>query len=160
MKRIFVFAFLFLTQNTIQAQHTNRYCNGAFPFCVDVPGNFNRVGKSDTGDGQNFVAKDGSTLSVFGLYNTENETVAERFEREQAALLSDTSANHSAQIPSITKTATEANSFTIFYQTQDYNYVIFRKLENQNWLSLEMKYPAAKPKDYEEKVNRMIGSFN
>src|SRR5688572_8560274 len=160
MVRFLVIIGLITTSLTGYTQHTNRYCNSAFTFCLDVPGNFNRIGKSQAGDGQFFTSKDGSTLNIFGAFNTENETVQQRLSREQATLSSDTTISNFTQIPTIGQAQIQENSYTFSYQNQTFTYLIFRKLEDNNWLSIELKFPAKKSKDYEEKMQQMIKSFN
>ncbi len=159
MKKVLLFAFLLFLCLKMQAQHTNQYCNSVFPFCIDVPGNLVRQGDSKTGYGQFFKAKDGATLTVFGTYNTEQESIKARFDRESAAITSDTTFANSTQLPTIELADLQPNNYTIIYQNQSNSNLIYRKLENNNWLSLELQYPTSKAKDYTEKAKRMISSF-
>ena len=159
MKKVLLFACMIVLGLKTSAQHFNQYCNSVFPFCLDIPGNFVRQGESKIGYGQFFKTKEGSTLSVFGTYNTEQENLKSRFNRESAALTSDSTLASTTQLPTIELAEMQENNYTIIYQNQNNSNLIYRKLENNNWLSIEMQYPNAKAKEYTEKAKRMIASF-
>ena len=159
MKQVLILVFCLAASSIAQAQHFNRYCNSVFPFCIEVPGNFNRAGSSLLGDGQFFKAKDGSTLDIYGSFNIANETLQQRLDREQAALASDTTIANFTQIPTLGQAETQGNSFTVSYQHQAFTNFIYRKLTNNTWINLELKYPTAKAKEYEAKAQRMIESL-
>jgi len=159
MKNILFTLLFFGLSFNLPAQHYDKYCNSLFSFCVDIPGNFKRVGSSKTGDGQIFKAKDGSTISVYGTANDQNENLKQRFDREQAALTNDSTITNTTQLPTIEKAEIQENSFTITYSSNGFTDMIYRKLENNIWKSLELHYPTAKAKEYTVKVNKMIGSF-
>jgi len=159
MKSFFFCLFLWSCSFNAPAQHYDQYCNSLLPFCIDIPGNFTRRGETETGSGQYFTAKDGSKLLVYGAHNALNQTLKQRFEAEQAGLTNDSAVINTTQTPTIDKAEMQENSYTILYHNQSLSALIYRKLENNLWKSLELHYPTAKAKEYEEKAKRMIGSF-
>ncbi|KAA9345860.1 hypothetical protein [Adhaeribacter soli] len=159
MKKLLLLLCLLYLGFSAVAQHYDKYCNNLYSFCIDIPGNFNRVGATKTSEGQHFTSKDGSKLEVYGAPNLQNETLKQRFDRELAALTNDSSVAHSTQLPTIEKAELHENSFTIQFQNQNFTNLIYRKLENNAWKSIELHYPTAKGKEYAERAKRMIGSF-
>ncbi|MBK0403725.1 hypothetical protein I5M27_12060 [Adhaeribacter sp. BT258] len=159
MKKLLLLASFLSFCFQTKAQHYNKYCNSVIPFCVDVPGNFIRKGESKTGSGQYFNSKDGSLLTIYGSYNSDNENLKQRFDREKAALTTDTSVANSTQLPVIEKAELHENSFTIIYQTNGVTTSIYRKLKNNLWKNIELQYPVAKTPEYTVKMQRMIGSW-
>jgi hypothetical protein len=160
MKNILTTLLFFGLSFNLLAEHFDKYCNSLFSFCIDIPGNFKRIGASKTGDGQYFTAKDGSTISVYGTSIDQNENLKQRFDREQAALTNDSSITNTTQLPTIEKAEMQENDYTIIYNSNGFTDMIYRKLENNTWKSLEFHYPTAKAKDYALKANKMIASFN
>jgi hypothetical protein len=159
IKKILLLSWLLPLGFSAPAQHYDKYCNSLYTFCVDVPGNFTRKGATEAGDGQIFTAKDGTTLAVYGLPNLNNETLKQRFDQELTSLTSDSSIVRSTQLPTIQQAEMQENSYTILYQNQNFSDLIYRKLENNAWKSIELHYPTAKAKEYAEKAKRIIGSF-
>lgn len=153
---VFLFFFLSFCAN---AQQVNRYCNSAVPFCLDVPSNFNRLSPSSLGDGQLFTTKDGSQLQVFATFNTDHETLIQRLNREQAALAADSTIANFTQMPISGLAETEEDNYTLTYQSGKLTHQIFRKLENDQWVNLELKYPSTKAKEYQPKMQRMVESL-
>jgi len=157
--RTFFLFFILLWSFAANGQHYNRYCNSVIPFCLDVPGSFNRVGASAGGEGQTFTAKDGSTLNIFAVFNTDHETLEQRLTREQTALATDTTIDNFTQIPTSGQVEAEKDSFTFTYQHAKFTHFNFRKLESDHWINIEVKYPTAKARDYEDKIKRMLASL-
>lgn len=159
MKNILITLLLFGVSFNLLAQHYDKYCNSLFSFCVDIPGTFKRVDASKTGDGQMFKAKDGSTITVYGTVNDKNETLKQRFDGEQASLTNDSTITNTTQLPTIEKAEMQENNYTITYSSNGFTDLIYRKLDNNTWKSLEFHYPTAKAKEYVVKANKTIGSM-
>ncbi|MFC5272327.1 hypothetical protein [Adhaeribacter terreus] len=159
MKNFLFIAFLLGFGFSVKAQHYNKYCNSVIPFCVDVPGNFVRKGESKIGSGQYFKSKDGSLLTIYGSYNTSNENLKQRIDRELAALTNDSSVANSTQLPVIEKAEMQENSFIIIYQANGLTTSTYRKLENNIWKNIELQFPVAKTPENTGSMQRMIGSW-
>lgn len=159
MKQVLVLIGFLLAASPLPAQHYNRYCNAVFTFCADIPGNFNRAGASMEGNGQFFKASDGSTLTIYGSSNSTRETLPERLTREQTALAADTTLANFTQLPVSGQAETQENSFTLTYQHQAFTHLIFRKLVNNTWTNLELRFPAALAREYEPRISHLLASL-
>ena len=159
MRNLLLLFILLAIPLTASAQHTNQYCNAPYNFCLQVPGSFNRIGESKTGDGQFFTATDGSSLTVYGTYNALDETLEQHFSRQLATITTDSLKPAPVEIPLILKAETHGNSYTLIYQTGNFQNYIYRVLQNNLWQCLEMRFPAAKAPEYELQMNRMIKSL-
>lgn len=159
MKNCLLLLFFLAFGFSAFGQHYDKYCNSLYNFCIDVPGHFTRKGETKTGTGQYFTARDGSTLSVYGMPNLQDQTLKQRFDWEQANLTSDTLVNNSTQLPTIEKAEIQENAFIIIYQSKDFTDLIYRKLENNSWKSIELHYPTVKEKEYAERIRKLVASF-
>lgn len=71
---LMITGFSFTSENTIDIQHYNQYCNARFDYCLDYPKFLVAQPESENGDGRIFKDKNGvEVLRVFGRLNLDQE---------------------------------------------------------------------------------------
>ena len=158
MKKLLLLGLLVCAFFKADAQHYNQYCNSIYSFCLEIPGDFVRLGDSKTGTGQYFKDEYGSQITVYATANQSEETLKQRFDREMAALSGKKLPKNKLK-PVIEVAEMNDSCYTLIYRRNGFQENVYRRLENKCWKNVELVCPEGTPKAYGYEVKRMIASL-